>query len=201
MREITKSFLILASGKLFLSLIKFSIGLLTARYFGADGKGLYVTVSRSAQLVALLQSLGLGDSLIWAHGKDKKSKEELFYISLVWIIFAISLFILLIMSGLLLDFFILLNWSFYLDYINEINLAIIGLIIHGFFLKFFQAVKDFGYYNIFSLSNVAFQLITLLSAIIFFRADLDTAILLVCYSLFASSIIEFFILCIRIKRP
>jgi O-antigen/teichoic acid export membrane protein len=91
------------SGEVFLFLASFLLGVLTARYLGADGKGRFNVVYYAVGLLSIIFSLRLQRSFIYYLSKNKELLGEI--ISTSFLVGAFSIFCIFLFPILFHDFF------------------------------------------------------------------------------------------------
>lgn len=161
MIKLSESIRIVLIGKLAISVLKFGLGVLTARILGATGKGLYVGFTRLVNLLSLSLSFSLGEGLILYAGQKENSFNSTF---------GLALFFSCLCSSLLLFIFYWFGANVLFDHLgmkvlSEFKLwltcAMLGTVFYGFLCKLFQACQKFKAFNTISLLNWVAQISSL----------------------------------------
>ena len=114
---IFKNVLLNFISKLFLVILKLSVGVLIAQLFGAFGRGVYVALLSFSGFISTFLSFSIGDSFVFFVNKDKLNKKNImtliFFttilfscVYLVYILFFSDLFLNLLFKNIGVDFYI-----------------------------------------------------------------------------------------------
>lgn len=166
--------------KLFLSLLKFAITIITSRYLGADGRGIYVLVNQIIGLSNSVILLSAGEGVTFYTNKNSSYKKKIFYITL-FLIIGFSL----ITSAIL----IFLDFTTNIENINKLTLThkiiLLSLVlpfVTEYFVNFtIRGFKLFKYLNEVSLITRTITFIFL--SLTFFFDNNRIEICLILYSL------------------
>lgn len=135
--------------KLILSLIKFGITIITTRYLGADGRGIYVLINQIAGFANTLIGLSSGEGLTYYASKNKSFRNKLFYI---------TLFLIFIFSIITISILIFLNYTINIENINKLSLnykIILLSLILPFLTEYFVSFALRGLKLFKELNNVS----------------------------------------------
>ncbi len=108
-----------------MSVIKFGITIITSRYLGADGRGIYVLVNQIVGFINSLSSLSVGEGLTYFTSRSKLFKNKVFFITIYFIL------IFSFLSGIILIFlnFILVENENLKSLNTNFKIIILSLII------------------------------------------------------------------------
>lgn len=188
MKELLGPIKIIFTGKLFISLTKFIIGVLTARYLGPSGKGLYLAFTRFILLTSQFLSFSSGEGLVYSK-KNLKIDKEIFGFSIIYscIFSTLACLIIYFIKDILVA--IIPSFSLLTFNMSLIYISLISTIFFVSILKVFQANKIFRAYNFFSVLNLLLQLVCLILVILFFRSEMDKVLLLWCIAISSTSLL------------
>ena len=176
--------------KFLLVSLKFSIVVLVVRFFGAEGRGLFVSINQVAGVVVNLFSLSTGDSLIHRISSRTIHRGDIFYSSLI-LVFFISFFSILIFSGVESIFDNFLGLGEYADYIVYLIPAFLMEYIASSSIRGCNKHREINVLSILGRLNI---LIFISMSVFFGKDTLHSFIEFYVYSLWVNVVVYYFYL-------
>jgi len=172
---LVKNTLAVFTTKVILIIIKLTIGVLTARVLGPEGKGIFVLALQMPGILATLSNLSIGEALIYNIGQGKIPRNKIlgniifFTVAVSAIIFISYFYLLPYLSKTLLR-------NIDLD-ILRISFLLIPLIILDYLsLSTFKGFKKFKLYNVLSILSRGIFLCAIFTALIILGTGVKGAV-------------------------
>ena len=158
MRLLLQQIKVLLLGKLVISLLKFLIGVLTARFLGAEGKGVYVAYTRVANLWSHMFCFSLGEGMISISGAEGYRRQDVLGLALIYALICATIASIFFLIAAPFAARNIPNMGVILESPLILIVAINSLIFSIFLTKFFQSLRLFSGYNYLSIISLFLQL-------------------------------------------
>ena len=169
MSVLIRQILALLLGKVAVSIIKFVTGVLTARYLGVEGKGIYATYTRIVNLWIFSFLFSIGEGLVYYKGKENASNNDILGLALFYALTISVLACIVFFSIFKIALVYFPNFDFFRQFRYHFLIAMSSAIISFLLLKFLQAAQKFWLYNFYSILNLTLQFISIAVGLIVFR--------------------------------
>lgn len=178
--------------KLFLVIVKFGTTVVTSRFLGIEGRGVFVIINQIVGISNSLVSLSCGEGFIYYLSKYHNFKKKIFFIvsSLILFFCLVSGFTLFILDQLVDNENINKNLS------NEFKLIILILILpiltEYFLFSVFKGFKLFDSYNKFSILGKLILLISIITSFFFQGNKIFNCLIFFTFAYYLNFILYFF---------